>query len=102
MEHSYGRLKGQWRCLLRRLDVATSDVLKLIAALHNVREIHGDKFNDQWMEVQGQESVRTSADSSSTLPEESAVDIRKAFMSYFITTQRYSVNSVIYMSIDSQ
>ena len=88
VEHSYGRLKGRWRCLLRRLDVSTSDVPKLVAAccvLHNVCEIHGDKFNDQWMEgVQGQESVRTSAGSSSTLPEESAVDIRKAFMSYFI------------------
>ena len=88
VKHSYGRLKGRWRCLLRRLDVATRDVPKLVAAccvLHNVCEIHGDKFNDQWMEgVQGQESVHTSAGSSSTLPEESAVDIRKAFMSYFI------------------
>ena len=87
VEHSYGRLKGQWHCLLKRLDTATSDAPKLVAAccvLHSVCEIHGDKLNDQWMEgVQGQEGVHTSAGSSSTLPEESAVDIRKAFMSYF-------------------
>ena len=33
VEHSYGRLKGRWRYLLRRLDVATSDVPKLVAAV---------------------------------------------------------------------
>jgi hypothetical protein len=69
VEHSYGRLKGRWRCLLKRLDVATCDVPKVIAAscvLHNICEIHGDAFNDQWMEgVQGQESVDTSASSAS-------------------------------------
>ena len=38
--------------------------------------------------VQGQESVRTSAGSSSTLPEESAVDIRKAFGSFHVKSTR--------------
>lgn len=87
VEHSYGRLKGRWRCLLKRLDIATCDVPQVIAAccvLHNVCEIHGDAFNEQWMEgVRRQESVCASASSASILPEESAVDIRKAFTEYF-------------------
>ena len=73
--------------LLKRLDVATCDEPQLTEAccvLHNVCEIHGDAFNDQWMEgVQGQESVCASSSSASAMSEESAVDIRKAFMSYF-------------------
>ena len=46
VEHSYGRLKGRWRCLLKHLDVTTCDVPELVAAccvLHNIIcEIHGD------------------------------------------------------------
>ena len=87
VEHSYGRLKGRWRCLLKQLDVCTCDVPELIAAccvLHNICEIHGDTFDDQWMEgVQEQGGVCASGGSASTLSEESAKTIRKTFMSYF-------------------
>ena len=53
VEHSYGRLKGRWRCLLKRLDINVSDMPKLVAAcytLHNIREIHGHKFDEDWLE----------------------------------------------------
>ena len=41
-------------------------------------------FDEQWMEeVDGQESVCTTASTSSTRLEESAINIRNAFMSYF-------------------
>ena len=39
VEHSYGKLKGRWRCLLKRLDVDIHDVPEVVAAccvLHNV------------------------------------------------------------------
>ena len=53
VEHAYGRLKGRWQCLLKRLDVNVCDVPQLVAAccvLHNICEIHGEHFNEEWME----------------------------------------------------
>ena len=38
VEHSYGRLKGRWRCLLKRIDVDIGNVPTLVSActvLHN-------------------------------------------------------------------
>ena len=32
VEHSYGRLKGRWRCLLKRVDVSVYDVSDLVIA----------------------------------------------------------------------
>jgi len=53
VEHAYGRLKGRWRCLLKRLDVSVCDVPELVTAcciLHNVCEVHGEAFNEEWMD----------------------------------------------------
>ena len=53
VEHAYGRLKGRWRCLQKRLDISVHDVPKFVAAcvvLHNVCEVHGEAFDDEWME----------------------------------------------------
>ena len=54
VEHAYGWLKGRWRCLLKRLDINISDVPKLLAAccaLHNICEIHGDTFDEEWLRL---------------------------------------------------
>ena len=84
VEHSYGRLKGRWRCLLKRLNVDVSDVPEHVATccvLHNMCEVHGDSFDDEWLD--GVEREDLSASASSTQPTENAVDIRNAFLSYF-------------------
>lgn len=88
VEHSYGKLKGRWRCLLKRLDVTCEDVPELVAAcsvLHNVCEIHGDAFDEEWLiGVDEGTGDTTSSNSPSTMEENAlAVDIREALMSHF-------------------
>ena len=86
VEHTYGRLKGRWRCLLKRLDVSTDSVPGLVGAccvLHNLCEVHGDSFEEEWMEgTSSQESTPTS-NNATAQSEASAVLIRKAIMTYF-------------------
>ena len=53
VEHTYGQLKGRWHCLLKRLDDDISHVPELVASccvLHNICEVHGDSFNNDWLE----------------------------------------------------
>ena len=87
VEHCYGRLKGRWRCVLKRLDVDVNDVPELVAAccvLHNICEIHREEFSDDLLEgVESQASDRGSAVASSIQPQESAVNIRNALTSHF-------------------
>ena len=87
VEHSYGKLKGRWRCLL---DVLCEDVPELVSAccvLHNVCEIHGDEFNAEWLD--GVEANTQSANTSniegasSSSSEVDAASIRNALVSYF-------------------
>ena len=52
IENAYGRLKGRWRCLLKRLDVHVNNVPVVVAAcctLHNICEIHGEHFDHEWL-----------------------------------------------------
>lgn len=49
VECAFGRLKGRWRCLGKRLDVDISIVPTIISAcctLHNVCEIHGEVYEE--------------------------------------------------------
>lgn len=49
VECAFGRLKGRWRCLVKRLDVDIHTVPTIISAcctLHNLCEKHGDVYND--------------------------------------------------------
>ena len=84
--HAYGRLKGRWRCLLKRNDVLIHDVPKLVAAccvLHNVCEIHGETFDEDWMnDITDNNSVNTVSTTSTSL-ESSGRDVRQALMAYF-------------------
>ena len=84
VKHSYGRLKGRWRCLLKRLDVDISDAQEVVAAccvLHNVCEVHGEEFNEEWLE--GTDSQESASASASVQSQTSAIAIRNALMSYF-------------------
>ena len=83
VEHAYGRLKGRWRCLLKRNDILTCDVPKLVAAccvLHNMCEIHGETFDEDWMP--DDDSASTTGTASASL-DNSGQDVRQALMTYF-------------------
>ena len=84
VEHAYGRLKGRWRCLLKRLDVSVQDVPELVAAccvLHNMCEVHGDTFNEWLEDVESGCDTRTNIVGLSQ--SESGVNIRQALTVYF-------------------
>ena len=82
VEHTYSRLKGRWRCLLKRLDVSVADVPGIVAAccvLHNLCEVHGESFDEQLME-----GIESSTDTSNTTEAgDSGQSTRCALTSYF-------------------
>ncbi len=52
-ENAFGRLKARWRRLLKQNDMDIQNATKVVVAcciLHNVCEIHGDSFDEQWLE----------------------------------------------------
>ena len=53
VENAYGRLKTRWCRLMKRNDVHVCHIPNVIAAaciLHNMCEIHGEAFNDVWLQ----------------------------------------------------
>jgi len=51
IENSFGRLKGRWRCLQKRLDVDVEfacTVITTCVVLHNICEISNDRYNEEW------------------------------------------------------
>ena len=51
VENAFGRLKGRWRCLLKCLDFKLDNVANVVAAcvvLHNMCEIYGDPYLQEW------------------------------------------------------
>lgn len=84
VENAFGRLKGRWRCLLKRIDSNLDNVPNIISScvvLHNICEIFGDSCSQEWFV--GTESVgvpSTSAAPSTT--SSTASHIRDAICDY--------------------
>ena len=90
VEHTYGRLKGRWRCLRKQLDVDVYRVPELVAAcctLHNICEVHGDGFNDEWMDGTTEQTTQDSTNSATASTPSIAGEserIRETLMAYFV------------------
>ena len=73
--------------MLKRLDVSTDSAPGLVAAccvLHNMCEMHGDGLDQEWMEgISTSDNTHMSSSSTTSQSETSAMQIRKAFVSYF-------------------
>ena len=62
------------------LILVTPLLLSLLVVLH-VCEVHGESFDDEWLDGVEHEDLRTST--SSIQPTKNATDIRNALMLYF-------------------
>ena len=83
VENAFGRLKGRWRCLLKRMDFMLENVPNVVAAcviLHNICEVFGDHFQSEWELLEGHNEIP--ADSSSTSRSQAASAIRDALTQY--------------------
>jgi len=53
VENAFGRLKGRWRCLLKRMDYYnikhTTNVVASCVILHNICELQGDVCQPDWI-----------------------------------------------------
>lgn len=52
VENAFGRLKGRWRCLSKKIDIHYKFVPKIVCAcciLHNIVEKRGERFNTFWL-----------------------------------------------------
>jgi hypothetical protein len=84
VENAFGRLKGRWRCMLKRMDFKLENVPHVVSAcnvLHNMCELYGDNFLEEWTAHSSTDSVSTPTAPSST-GSTVASDIRDAIMEY--------------------
>ena len=84
VEKAFGRLKGRWRCLLKRMDFSPENVATVVATctvLHNMCEMYGDGCCDDWVDRNSSNVIQPSCQSSFP-PSTPAVQIRNAIKDY--------------------
>lgn len=85
VEIAFGRLKARWRRLIKQNDILVRNVPFIVAAccvLHNICEVHGDDFNDEWLEDVNEESS-PDQHSTSTNSNTQGMEVREALIEYF-------------------
>ena len=86
VECAFGRLKGRWRCLLKRNDCELNFVSTIVNAcciLHNLCEVHGDGIVEEWLLDEEVLSGPCSSLSTPPPPTTSCIELRNALCDYF-------------------
>ena len=86
VEIAFGRLKARWHRLVKKIDMHIDNVPNVIAAccvLHNVCEIHGDTFNNDWLVDVSLDQPDYSAPSMSRPSTAGGDRVRMILMDYF-------------------
>ncbi|XP_029930108.1 protein ANTAGONIST OF LIKE HETEROCHROMATIN PROTEIN 1-like [Myripristis murdjan] len=85
VENAFGRLKGRWRCLLKRNDCDTQLVKSMVltcCALHNLCEEHGETYEASWDAPDTAECEPVAAVAQGV--EEEGRNVRDALMQYVL------------------
>ena len=85
VENAFGRLKGRWRCLMKRMDTSIANVPNVVATcvvLHNFCELHGDYCQPDWVSGTDSHNDPSTLSSPSTNTSNTARDIRNALAHY--------------------
>ena len=87
VENAFGRLKARWRRLMKRNDMQIHHIPNVIAAaciLHNMCELHGERFNDSWLQaVQADDSIDPPPSVCRDGRNERPKQVRDALVHYF-------------------
>ena len=99
VEHAFGRLKGMWRCLMKRLDHQLDHVTNVIAAcvvLHNICKLMGDECQEEWIDTSLETDRLEVASNATSTTSIAAGAIRDAFADHFVLTT-YSTTHYAYI-----
>ena len=88
IESIFGRLKGRWRCLQKRLDVSVdfdSTVVTACSIMHNLCEKRHERYMDEEGEEEHEERDDRDGDGEEAQP--SAIILRNDLTTYFAITE---------------
>lgn len=86
VENGFGRLKARWRRLSKRNDMNINNVPCIVTAcviLHNLCEIHGDTFNQAWLDLQDTSNLAQPTAQPNTTSNNDAKIIRDKLVAYY-------------------
>lgn len=84
VETTFGRLKGRWRCLLKRNDCKLEMVKKMVltcCVLHNICEENGDRISEDLADMH--ENMQPPVHALPDHGQQEGADVRAALMRYF-------------------